>query len=734
MANETLDLAAILSEYDKLNEPAPLTTPETIQGFARSYLAGPTFNFADEAEAAIAGGLKSLPLVGTGLGYSQNYANELAQIRAEQARFKEAVPYLDNAVEIGSGVVLNPIGALGKALQGVKTGVQQLPTLTKMLQGTKIADTANDAAQTLQALSKIKGAQTLGTALKSAPAQGAISGIGLAEGNENIAQGAGLGALLGSAGSALATVAGKTLEKTGLNANRFKLSAFGVNQADIGKQINKLKGGLEDIGDDLPIVDSINRYEKVGIINAGDDVLDNLKNVALTQNNLSTKLTGVLDEADSVLEPIRGFRTPHTQAYIKSLSGSARDETELAAIKEYYALANQMEGGGTLNDLQQLKIGLNYKYNTNPYSEDVIKTLRSDLREEIERRVNSAARKKLITPEAEGLVKQLNREWGDLAEIKDIFARGVGRKYGGNVVEDILNAMRTSGGVGSLNIASAASGNIIPAAAGALLTAARGPEALSSLGSITREFQTPLRKAGKVIPELFSARNITQGIQDKLKGEKVAPSPDQQLNDLQELFKQYEAIKAPAEKRKEQTASIFDEMFGIPTAQAAEMPKYKAPAQTAIETLFSGESMPKLPDAAKQALYNAVIKQESGGKADAVSNVGAVGLMQVMPATAREIAKELGVKDYDLKDPETNKRFGQYYLDKLLNMFDGDVGLALTAYHSGPGRVKQLLKKSGGSSLEDILSVPFKEGGLGPVGRKYAKQVLARMPQDTALA
>lgn len=732
MANETLDLAAILSEYDTLSKPAPLTTPETIQGFARSYLAGPTFNFADEAEAAIAGGLKSLPLVGTGLGYSQNYADELAQIRAEQARFKEAVPYLDNAVEIGSGVVLNPIGALGKALQGAKTGVQQFPAITQMFQGTRVADTANDA---LQALSKIKGAQTLGTALKSAPAQGAISGIGLAEGNENIAQSAGLGALLGSAGSALATVGGKALEKTGLNANRFKLSAFGVGQADIGKQIKKLKGGIEDIGDDLPIVNSINRYEKAGIINAGDDVLDNLKKVALTQDNLATKLTGVLDEADAVLPPTKGFKTPHTEAYIKSLSGSARDETELAAIKEYSALVNQMDGGGSLNDLQKLKVGLNYKYDTNPYSEDIIKTLRSDLKEEIERRVNDAAKKELISPKAQGLVKQLNREWGDLAEVKDVFARGVGRKYGGNAVEDTFGAIRTSGGAGSLNIASATSGNIIPAAIGGLLTAARGPEALSSLGSIAREFQTPLEKAGRVIPELFSARNITQGIQDKLKGEKVAPSPDQQLNDLQELFKQYEAIKAPTEKRKEQTASIFDEMFGVPTAQAAEMPKYKAPTQTStIESLFSGVPMPTESPKPRDSLYKAVIAQESGGKADAVSNVGAVGLMQVMPATAREIAKELGVKDYDLKDPETNKRFGQYYLDKLLNMFDGDAGLALTAYHSGPGRVRQLIKKSGGRTLEDILSVPFKEGGLGPVGRKYAKQVLARIPQDTALA
>ena len=120
-------------------------------------------------------------------------------------------------------------------------------------------------------------------------------------------------------------------------------------------------------------------------------------------------------------------------------------------------------------------------------------------------------------------------------------------------------------------------------------------------------------------------------------------------------------------------------------------------------------------------LYKAVIKQESGGNAKAVSSVGAEGLMQVMPATAKDIAKELGVREYDLKDPETNKKFGQYYLDKLLAHYDGDPELALTAYHSGMGRVDRLLAKNDGTKLADIID------DLGPVGQKYAKQVLARI-------
>lgn len=122
-----------------------------------------------------------------------------------------------------------------------------------------------------------------------------------------------------------------------------------------------------------------------------------------------------------------------------------------------------------------------------------------------------------------------------------------------------------------------------------------------------------------------------------------------------------------------------------------------------------------------ESLVQAVIAQESSGRADAVSEVGAVGLMQIMPETAKEIAEELGVTEYDLTDAATNVRFGMHYLLKLLRAFGGDKELALTAYHSGIGRVKQLLTKTQGSKLSDIKK------HLGPVGQRYAAEVLGRL-------
>jgi len=90
------------------------------------------------------------------------------------------------------------------------------------------------------------------------------------------------------------------------------------------------------------------------------------------------------------------------------------------------------------------------------------------------------------------------------------------------------------------------------------------------------------------------------------------------------------------------------------------------------------------------ALLAAVVYAESRFDPNAESAAGAVGLMQLLPETARGIALRTGGTRFvaaDLRDPEINVRYGSWYIDHLRAHYDGDVRLALAAYHAGQGNV-----------------------------------------------
>lgn len=105
-----------------------------------------------------------------------------------------------------------------------------------------------------------------------------------------------------------------------------------------------------------------------------------------------------------------------------------------------------------------------------------------------------------------------------------------------------------------------------------------------------------------------------------------------------------------------------------------------------------------------EALIHSVIRTESNFRADAVSPAGAQGLMQLMPATARE----LGVTDPF--DVQQNIDGGARYLRRMLDRFGGDLKLALAAYNAGPGTVARY-----------DGHVPYRET------REYVQRVLAGM-------
>lgn len=121
-------------------------------------------------------------------------------------------------------------------------------------------------------------------------------------------------------------------------------------------------------------------------------------------------------------------------------------------------------------------------------------------------------------------------------------------------------------------------------------------------------------------------------------------------------------------------------------------------------------------------LVAAVVKAESNFQPKARSVVGARGLMQIMPGTSAWIAKQLGLKSFeveDLDEPVTNVRLGCWYLASLFKEFNGDPVRVLAAYNGGRGNVRQWLKENRWSgSKATIEQIPFDET------RKYVSKVL----------
>jgi len=152
-----------------------------------------------------------------------------------------------------------------------------------------------------------------------------------------------------------------------------------------------------------------------------------------------------------------------------------------------------------------------------------------------------------------------------------------------------------------------------------------------------------------------------------------------------------------------------------------------------------------LPDLAPEpALVHAIIRQESGFDVDVVSRAGARGLMQLMPGTAKDTAKSIGI-DYDLgalvADPAYNVVLGRSYLNQMIGRFDGHYVLAIAAYNAGPGRVNQWIARFGHPASPDvdvidwIEKIPFSET------RNYVQRVLeslhvyrGRLPQAASLS
>ena len=120
------------------------------------------------------------------------------------------------------------------------------------------------------------------------------------------------------------------------------------------------------------------------------------------------------------------------------------------------------------------------------------------------------------------------------------------------------------------------------------------------------------------------------------------------------------------------------------------------------------------------ALLSAVIYSESKFRADAESHSGAIGLMQLEPATAKGIAVHTGGSKFvvsDLYDPELNVRYGSWYLHHLLAKY-GDEKLALAAYNAGQRNVDEWRAKGEGIQFSETRAYVSRVERLKGIYRK----------------
>jgi len=133
---------------------------------------------------------------------------------------------------------------------------------------------------------------------------------------------------------------------------------------------------------------------------------------------------------------------------------------------------------------------------------------------------------------------------------------------------------------------------------------------------------------------------------------------------------------------------------------------------------------PSVAGGAEEAFVLGITRQESGFDPNAHSGAGATGMMQLMPGTARILARRLGYGAGELEDANYNMELGSAYLGQLVDQFSGSYIMAAAAYNAGPGRPTEWTSfcgdpRSSSSDPADFIEcIPFAET------RDYVMRVL----------
>ena len=199
-----------------------------------------------------------------------------------------------------------------------------------------------------------------------------------------------------------------------------------------------------------------------------------------------------------------------------------------------------------------------------------------------------------------------------------------------------------------------------------------------------------------------------------------------------------EAVSGLKGREKEALCAMYGELEraarsyrigleGVPSTLLARAPSpasewgwrclYPRPYSDHVDELETREHLSK-------GLVYAIMRQESAYDPEAISSARAVGLLQLMPETARRLSSEVGASfdQSKLRNPSVNLDLGARYLAKMLKVFDGSIPLAAAAYNAGPRAVRRWLERMKGVDLDLwVALIPFEET------RTYVGRVMSNL-------
>jgi soluble lytic murein transglycosylase len=254
------------------------------------------------------------------------------------------------------------------------------------------------------------------------------------------------------------------------------------------------------------------------------------------------------------------------------------------------------------------------------------------------------------------------------------------------------------------------------------------------------------------VSEQFEALFLQQILKQMHKAGDVltadSPLRSRQLDTLRDFHDEALADTLASRRQTGIADMLVKQLSGVPAA--TPLPQLVTPSQPSVGDMASrtyrdtialvNSLFGPVVDTVQQglvgfkALVDRVIANESAGQVAAISPRGARGLMQLMPDTARDMARELNL-EYDehrlISDAAYNKTLGSAYLKKMLDRYDGEHALALAAYNAGPGRVDEWLVRNGDprqgqvSVNQWVAQIPFAETRL------YTRKILSELQAKT---